>query len=120
MSRKLFDPDDFRIIISSKKGMKVNKPTPWHVIFNVLMSHAIYAAKQLDLKGDDLLVAAQNFCGLVDPETIFPAKEELQKELKEQEVKEMSMPTANPDYASDIADMKDYMQSKMEGSKVNE
>jgi len=120
LSKKLFDPNDFRITISSKKGMKVNKPTPWHVIFNVLMSHAVYAAKQIHLEGDDLLVAAQNFCGLVDPNTIFPAKEELQKELKEQEAKEMAMPTANPDYEADIADMKDYLQSKKEGSKTNE
>ena len=120
MSRKLYDPTDFKITISSKKGIKVNKPTPWHVIFNVLMSHAVFAAKQLNLKGDDLLVAAQNFCGLVDPETIFPAKEELQKELKEQEDKEMAMPTANPDYEADIADMKDYLQSKMEGSGTDE
>ena len=54
MSNKLFK-DDFKIIIHSKKGLKVNKPVPWHVLFNILMSNAIYAAKQLDLKGDDLL-----------------------------------------------------------------
>ena len=118
MSNRLFK-DDFKIIIHSKKGLKVNKPVPWHVLFNILMSNAIYAAKQLDLKGDDLLATAQTFCAAVDPETIFPAREDLEKELKEQEAKEYAMPTANPEYEAQIASIKEHAKKNM-GGETNE
>lgn len=118
MSNKLFK-DEFKITIHSKKGLKVNKPVPWNVLFNILMSNAVYAAKRLDLKGSDLLSAAQTFCAAVDPETIFPAKEELKKELKEQEAKEYAMPTANPDYEAQIVSIKKHAKKNM-GGETNE
>lgn len=121
MSNKLFDKKEIRIIISNKKGIKVNQEVPVQWVLNTLLSYAVMLAKKLEIKGDSLLTLVQNFCAEVDPETIFPEREDLMPELDEIVAEEMAQPTANEHWQEDIAEAKEKIKKHIaERDKDNE
>jgi hypothetical protein len=114
MSNKLFDKKEVRITISNKKGIKVSQEVPVHWVLNTLLSYAVLLAKKMEIKGDSLLTMVQNFCAEVDPETIFPGREDLMPELNEIVAEEMAQPTANEHWQEDIAEAKENIKKHIE------